>query len=366
MNRVLHVFAKLTRGGIETFVMNVYRGIDKQSVQFDFAVSYEGGEYEDEVRKLGGRIFYIAPRRNGIRAYMHHWNEFFRIHAHEYIAIHQHAPTLTSLEPLYYAKKYGVKKRIIHAHSSSVSGSKYHYITHWLGKVFVKQLATHFVSCSDKAGHWLYDYTGIDKNQIMLLKNGIDLTPFVYDEDVRRAVRTDLHLSNQIVLGHVGRFVPVKNHTFLIDLVSAYRSRNPDVVLLLVGDGDGQLQIEQKVKELGLTSCVKFLGSRPDVARLLQAMDVFVLPSLFEGLPVSLVEAQASGLLTFVSDTVSKDAQITSLIHFCPLSAGVDWWAKKIDGLVKEHTRKNMSQDLCVAGYDVQTVIEKLKEIYLK
>lgn len=365
MKRVLHVFAKLTRGGIETFVMNVYRGINRNKIQFDFVVSYLDGEYEDEVKSLGGRVYYIPPRNQGLRTYWKNWDAFMQEHAKEYVAIHQHAPTLTSLEPLYYAKKHGITRRIIHAHSSSVSGSKFHYLTHAIGKLFVKRLATHYLSCSDKAAHWLYDYTGIADNQIIQLRNGIDLSPFEYQEDVRKQVREELGILDQLVLGHVGRFVHVKNHPFLIDVVYELKKQIPNVILLLIGDGTDLEAIKQKVSKLDLAGNVLFLGSRPDVHRLLQAMDVFLLPSLFEGLPVTLIESQAAGLLTIVSDTVSREAKQTDLVHFFPLRDGAQAWADSIRSLAQNQSRRDMRDEMTRAGYDVNNVIEQLNKIYL-
>lgn len=364
MKRILHVFAKLTRGGIETFVMNVYRCIDRTQFQFDFLLTQKGGEYEDEVRSMGGQIYYIEPRNKGFVNYSKNLEAFFKENVDKFYAIHQHAPTLTSLEPLFYAKKYGIKKRIIHAHSSSVSGAKYHYILHFFGKFLVKSLATNYIACSEKARNWLFNYTGISMQDVLMLNNGIDVSKFSFNSEIRIQKRKELGVENQVVIGHVGRFIKVKNHPFLISIFYEYHKLVPNSMLLLVGNGENLNAIKEQVESLNLTEYVKFLGSRSDVHLLLQALDVFIMPSLFEGFPVSLIEVQTSGLLTVISDTIAHESKLIDDLHFLSLKKSPKEWANDIFKYQNIHKRIDCSKQIIDKGFDINMTTKILENLY--
>lgn len=364
MKRVLQITGTLHRGGLETFAMNVYRKIDKQKIQFDFLIHMETGPYRKEVESLEGKVYYIPPRNKGFLSFYRHLDEFFRTHASEYCAVHMHVSTLSSIEALYFAKKYGIQVRIIHSHSSSISGNKLHYVLHYLMKPFVHSWATHYLGCSIKAIEWLYKGSGV-LNQAKMIKNGIDVNIFTYNETVRQEVRHNLEVESCFVVGHVGRFIWMKNHKFILDIFRELRKKVPNAKLVLVGDGTLYADIKQLVESMGLTKDVLFLGLRSDIDQLLQGFDAFLMPSFYEGLPVSLVEAQCAGLPVFGSDTISRDTQITQNMHFISLGETAEMWAKKINEYCRSFKRNNMDVVIKKAGFDISETVNLLIEIYL-
>lgn len=367
MIRVLQNFGSLNRGGLETFVMNVYRAIDRSQIQFDFLVTAKG-DYADEIESMGGRIFVIPPRNKGLWAYRKNLDEFFRTHATEFAAIHCHASSLTSLEPLAYAKKHGVRNRLLHSHSSSISRSlSTYYIllaTHTANKLFVKRLATHYLGCSQKALDWMFCFTGC-RSKVIMINNGIDVDKFRYDETKRKAARKELHVDNDtILLGHVGRFAAVKNHGFLIDTFYELLKERPNAKLLMVGTGELVDSMKRKCHQLDIVEKVIFAGVREDIDKLLQAMDIFVMPSLFEGLPVTLVEAQAAGVPILASDAISTDVRMTELLHFYPLSKTPHQWMAEALRVLKASKRVDTSLEITEAGFDIKTSASILSQIY--
>lgn len=369
MKRVLHIMGGLKRGGLESFAMNIYRAINRQEFQFDFLLTHVfGGDYEEEAKALGANIYYVAPRNSGYRAYTKALDEFFSQH-NEYVAVHFHISSLSSIEPLVYAQKYRIPVRILHSHSSSIQKSIRfnwaHKILHYVNKMRIHYLATHYLACSDKALDWMYKYSGV-RSKAIIVNNGIDCSQYKYNEDIRADVRREFNIKTEdIVIGHVGRFIPLKNQSFLIDILEALCERLQNIKLMLIGEGDTFEDIKLKAENKNLSNNILFTGVRSDVNRLLQAIDVFVMPSLFEGLPVSLVEAQASGLPIVASDTISHDSDITGTILFKSIKdTPVDWgenilqWKDKVG-------RPNNIAKLKDAGFDSIATVELLKTIYL-
>lgn len=365
--RVLQRMAGLNRGGLETFVMNVYRAIDRSKVQFDFLLNSEQGDYVEEAKSLGANIYVIPSRNKGFFEYSKNLDIFFKEHAKKYVAIHQHAPTLSSIDPLIYAKKHGVKTRIIHAHSSSLSGkSKLHYILHAINKYRIGNIATHYYVCSEKANDWFFNYTSL-KNKSEMINNGIDANKYVFDHEIRDKIRNEFGINHDtVVLGHVGRFMFVKNHLFLLDIFDHYHKINPNSKLLLIGTGELFEQVKSKVEELKLKDSVIFTGVRGDVNELMMAMDVFVMPSLFEGLPMVLVEAQATGLLCICSDTISTDASLTGDIKWMSLDKFPNEWSDLILKELTQHIRNNRYSIICKKGFDISTTANFLQNIYFQ
>lgn len=364
MKRVLQVVNSMGRGGIETFIMNVYRAVDRKEVQFDFLLLADGGDYEAEIESLGGRIYRIPGRNKSVKGYYKGLKAFFSQHAHEYVAVHQHVSALIAIEPLCYARKYGIAVRVVHAHNSSYAGHWAHGILHRMVRPFVTHHATHFIGCSDKAIDWMYKTSGAH-GRAEMIRNGVDVNAFAYDEAVRVAKRAELNIDDDtLVWGHIGRFVTAKNHFFLIDIFNAFHMQHPRSRLLLLGDGELMSSVRERVDALHLGDSVTFMGVRGDIPQLMQAMDLFVMPSLYEGLPVSLVEAQSAGLLTVVSDTITTDVKITSNIHFLPLSHTPEQWSEAIAERSATYERRDVSHDVVCAGYDIKTTAERLVQIY--
>ena len=356
MIRILHIVSYMQRGGLETLIMNCYRHIDREKMQFDFIVHRDfRSDYDDEIEELGGKI-YRLPRLNPFSpGYKKALMDFFQAHP-EYKIVHCHLDCMSAL-PLAAAKKCGVSVRIAHAHSSNQARNLKYPLKRWYMRK-IPGVATHFFACSKEAGRWMFP--GQD---ITVISNGIETEKFVFRHEIRDEVRRELNLKDELVLGHVGRFMPEKNHSFLIDIFEEVHKHIPNARLLLVGTGPLEDQAKQKVDRLGLAEHVRFLGVRSDVNRILQAVDVFVLPSLYEGLSLTSVEAQTSGLRCFFSDTVSRACQMTDVVTFLPLKGDAVQWAEAIvsGNAAKRESKHEM---ICAAGFDIQTTADWLFNFY--
>ena len=319
--RVLHIVTYMGRGGLETMLMNYYRHIDRNKVQFDFLVHRDfEADYDAEIRELGGKIYHISRLIPWSHSYREKLKHFFREHS-EYKIVHVHQDCLSSVA-LQCAKECGVPVRIAHSHNSGQDKNwKYLVKRYYMKKI--PTYATDFVACSNIAGKWMFG-----EAPFKVLHNAIDVGKYRYSLDVAQKVRRQFDIERKIVIGHVGRFAPQKNHKFLIDIFAECVKKNSDVILMLVGDGEEKKKIEDKVNQLGISDKVIFTGVRTDVNELMQAMDMFIFPSLYEGLPVTMIEAQAAGLPCVISDYVSEECIVTSeLISVMKLSDSVEMWA---------------------------------------
>lgn len=359
--RILHVIGIMNRGGAETMIMNLYRNIDRDEVQFDF-VENEGNEaaFDAEIRQLGGKI-YRCPHYNGKNhfTYIRWWNSFFKAHKGEYPIVHGHIGSTAAIY-LSIAKKHGAYT-IAHSHSAGSGSAMYRMFAYP-----TRHIADKFFACSKDAGISRYGKTvGNDSNRCQILNNAIDARRFSFNQETRKQVRNVLHIAeNSIVIGHVGRFVEAKNHLFLIDVFADVRKHDPNAVLLLVGDGERRPEIQAAIAETHLEKAVILAGVRSNVWDFYQAMDVFVFPSVYEGLPVSLVEAQAAGLPCCVSSNVPRDSAITDLVEYIPLENGPDKWAEIVLQSAKT-SRTNMLREIQNAGFDVSSTANWLKDFYL-
>lgn len=364
MIRVLHCVYGMNRAGLETFIMNIYRNIDRSKVQFDFLVrTPKKCDYDDEIYSLGGKIYYVPSRRRGIIKSLKIIDEFFRNH-NEYNIIHSHVSSLSDVTVLKMAKKYGVKCRIIHSHSTNQLGNPVHKFLHRYNQLFIKSYATDYFACSNSAAKWMYPSNLYNKKEFKIIKNGIEPEKYIYNEDIRNRKRIELGVKDKFVVGHIGRFHPVKNHKFIVDIFHEIFKRERDSFLLLVGDGEMREEIEKKVEDLGLKNNVLFTGVRTDIPDLLQAMDVFLFPSIFEGLPVTLIEAQASGLKCFVSDNViTREVNVSNLVQFISLKNSAQHWAEKILASRKYH-RISTIDSIRIAGYDIREIAKELQYWY--
>lgn len=360
--RVLNLFTIMDRGGAETMVMNYYRHIDRKKVQFDFLVHREQrGAYDDEIEALGGRIYRMYPiYPQNFARYKHDIRAFFKAHP-EYRIIHSHMSELGYFA-FKEAAKQGVPVRICHAHNAP-HGFDMKMIMRGYFKKRMMPYLTHLFMCGVESGRWLYGKK--NESQFIMLNNAIDAAAYTYNPAKRAEMRRQLGLTDELVVGHVGRFNPQKNHPFLLAIFAALLKKEPNAVLLLVGGGNDMPKIQAKAQELGIAERVRFLGVRSDVADLMQAMDVFVFPSLYEGLPVTMVEAQASGLPCLISDKVPSECIITDgLTEVIPLSESPDTWAKKI--LVKRGTpRTDRRAEIAAHGFNITTEAVKLQEFYI-
>ena len=278
--------------------MNYYRHLDHSKIQFDFICDDDSTNIPyDEIEKLGGKVILIPPYQKVFK-YQRELRRVLR--DGKYKIVHSHINTL-SVFPLYAAKKVGVPVRIAHSHSTTNKKEWKKNLLKQVLRPFSKKYATNYMCCSELAGRWLFGDKAYDEGKVYLLNNAIDLDKFKYDKKIKDKKRKELGIKEDtIVIGHIGRFVAQKNHTFLIDIFNQFHKKEKNSILLLAGQGPLQEEIKNKVRELGLDDSVRFLGQRNDANELYQVFDVFLLPSLYEGLPVVGVEAQASGLLCFL------------------------------------------------------------------
>ena len=364
--RVLHVIGIMNRGGAETMIMNLYRHIDRSKVQFDFVEnSRESAAFDEEILGLGGRI-YRCPHYNGKNhfTYVKWWNDFFKAHPKEYPIVHGHLGSTAAIY-LSIAKKYGAYA-IAHSHSSGTDHSLRSYLYQMMS-YNTRNVADYFFACSEAAGKDRFGRKVISGDHYAVLNNAIDVNHFSYNSRVREVVRDELGIGqNQLVVSHIGRYTKEKNHEFILKIFSELRKLGLGARLLMIGDGTLRTHIMQMAEQASLSSDVIFTGVRSDVERLMQAMDVFVLPSLYEGLPVTMVEAQAAGLPCIISDKVPPECILTEgLVDVMPLSASPGAWAEKI--LAKRAIpRTDRRAEIAAHGFDITTEAVKLQEFYLK
>ena len=359
--RILHVVTIMNRGGLETMIMNYYRNIDRSKVQFDFLVHNDSeGAYDAEILRLGGKIYRHVPMdlKNLIH-YRKKLAHFFAIHK-EFKIIHSHIDALSAL-PLSVAKKAKIPVRIAHSHNNSFDKDS-KYLIRIVAKRFIARYATNLFGCSKDAINNMF---GSSASDAIVINNAVDTDIFNFNPEKRNKIRVDLDLEGNFVMGHVGRFDPQKNHSFLIDIFNEVYGKNDNARLLLIGDGEGRARAEEKVVNLGLKNAVIFLGIRSDISDLMQAMDVFVMPSHYEGLPVVSIEAQMSGLECFFSDVITKDLSIAERTHFISLNKSSKEWAYHILNISHSKRQKIMPNDQ-YSGFDITLASKKLEMMYEK
>jgi len=359
--RILHVIYDMDIGGAETMIMNLYRNIDHSRVQFDFIVhNPEPCYFNDEIEATGGRI-YCAPSNkvNNTFLYKKWWKSFFNIHK-EYKIIHGHVRSSAYIY-LKEAKKHGLIT-IIHCHSAS-SNTKFSKIGISILRNSIVHNSDYLVACSVLAGEWFYGKQNCKSSTFSIINNAINANEYTFNETIRSKMRTELHLDNKFTIGHVGRFVPAKNHEFLIDIFKEVLKIMPEALLLLVGDGELRKEIEEKADKLGIKDSVIFTGTRRDVPDILQAIDLFLLPSAWEGLPVSVIEAQSAGIPCIISDAIANEACITPYIKKLSLSLSPGVWAKEIIR-TEMNCRNNSSHYIKESGFDIKETSKELTEFY--
>lgn len=358
MIRVLHIVTDMRRGGLETMIMNYYRHIDRELVQFDFLVHREKtGDYEKEIDNLGGKIYHMPVLNPFSIIYKKKLGDFFIGHP-EYDIIHVHQDCLSSVI-LKVAKEHGVKVRIAHSHASS-QDKNFKYPIKLFFRRYIPEYATELMACGKEAGEWMFCGA-----QYHILANAIEIKKYSYNKNKRRTVREEFGIEeDELIIGHIGRFSPPKNHSFLIDIFSVIQKKKK-CRLLLVGDGNLKKEIREKVQKLGLLEKVIFAGVRSDVPDLLQAMDIFVFPSLYEGLGIVAVEAQAAGLPCVLSDKIPDAAVITKLVKKISLESTAEMWAEAVVTLIGSK-REDTYESIKSAGFDIEQNAIKLQEFYLQ
>lgn len=372
--KILEKMKSITNGGTEAFVFNTTLKINNPLLQIDYYSDSAPDEkiYCRKAEKLGRSV--VSPSRNycdihfmPIRIFFK-WLDFYKFCKKEkYDIIHIHMSRPYDSMYAVAAKLAGKCSIIFHSHFGKRTDSKlFEKILNNLFRKAVKRTGDCFLACSIPAAEYMFHKSTVQNNNYIIFQNGIDINRFIYSESIRDEVRNSLGIKSAFVIGHVGRFAKVKNHSFLLDIFSKATEKKQDCLLLLAGDGELMPQIKQKADELGIIDKIIFCGSVNDPEKLYFAMDCFVFPSLFEGLGIAAIEAQASGLHTLCSDTVPQEAAVTGLCEFYPLSVPPEVWADKILSYDNEYERKDMSEQIRTAGYDINDTAQKLQEIYIR
>lgn len=367
--RVLHVLGTTNLGGAESRVMELYRAINRNSVQFDFLIhTTTEGSYSEEIRKLGGKIYSI-PRfkvynwltyRKAVKA-------FFKDHT-EFAAVHGHMTSTASIYLPIAKKIYGKRGQkiltIAHARSAGVDRGIKGKITKFMRRN-LKNKADYCFTCSKEAGEAVFGENHVEKGKVKIIPNAILCERFRYNEQVRKEVRKELGIEDRFVIGHVGRFAFMKNHIYLIEVFAELAKRKENTIMILVGKGEEEEAIREKLKILELEEKVLFIGNHYDVERYYQAFDYFVFPSIFEGFPGSVLEAQAAGLHCLVSDKVTKEVALTPLVNYRSIQLSPKDWAEEILENEKEAgNRKVDVRQIREKGYDVETQAVLMEEFY--
>lgn len=364
MIRVLQSVSNMDRAGIETMLMNYYRHIDRSQVQFDFIVNKpKPGDYDEEIRSMGGRIFY-SPGLNPL-----HYPQYLRF-VQDIVAqddririVHAHNEAM-GLYALNGAKHAGIQVRIAHAHNTRIIRDY-----KWPLKMLCKQLlpgaATDLWGCGRDAGIYFFGEKNWEARG-RVIPNAVETEKFRFDPAVRAQMRARYGLGERTVLGHVGRFNVQKNHARLLEIFACYLRRDPEAVLVLIGTGELEQEIKDKAQQLGISQSVRFAGLQSNVGDWYQMMDLFVMPSLFEGLPVVGVEAQASGLGCLFSDAVPDEVLLSENAVCYPLAASDEQWAERIACMVHRPVDRTQGADIVrEAGYDIQVAAQRLQQLYL-
>ena len=341
-------------GGLATVMMNYYRAMDKSGLKIDFASTNEPPkELLNELRENGSNYYCLGNRKKRLPQYLNCLKKLLK--AEKYDVIHVNGNSTTMAIELSMACKCGVQMRIAHVHTTK---SMIHNL---FRKQFIKSY-TFALAVSSEAGDLLYQ----DRPYIVL-KNAIDTDKYRFDADIREKYRIQLKLQDSFVIGHIGKLYEAKNHSFLLNTFAEIRKKREDAKLLLVGDGHLRDALVKQCETLGITDAVVFAGMRSDVAQMLQAMDLFVFPSLYEGFPLAMLEAQASGLPCLVSDNVTKEAKCTSNVVYRNLGDGAEAWAKTAIELNERSIDRIAAADgVKKNGFDIYQEAFKLRDIYLR
>lgn len=364
--RVLEAFGEpISHGGQESFVMNVVQNMNLNGLQIDFLTPYycDNEEYRKKISSLGGKIFELKKefRPGKSRLYLRGAiNKFFQQNEYDVVHVHSGSTSMLTIYA-YYAKKYGVKKVIVHSHASAEKITLRGKVLRQCCGFYMKNNVDKYCACSKLAGEAKF----LPDREVCIIKNGIDLTKFSFDEKKRIVIRKVFGISdNTFVVGHVGRFCYEKNHKFLLEIFRALLNFNSNSLLLLIGTGELEQLLKDKAKEMRISKKVKFIGAVNNVSDYMQAMDCFVFPSKFEGLGMVAIEAQAMSLPCFLSNVIPKEVAITDLVKFIPLSRSPQEWAKEI-AKTRLKVRNNMKGTFINAGYDIKETAKVVNNLYL-
>lgn len=355
--KVLHYIPGFKFGGIESRMLEIFKGIDKKKYQLDFLILTSLDNYlVEEIKSNGGNVFQVpsfSPKN-----IVNHFNGLTTVLSdNKYDIIHCHS-SATGFVLLWLAKKQGIKGRIMHARTSSFAGSSVPYL-----RKLMQKIAVHYsniqLAVSQKAGDWAFG-----ESKFQVIPNSIDLEKFAYNNKERNEIRKVYNIENRNVFGHIGRNTYAKNHKFLFEVFSQIIKDKPNSVLLLVGVNNNEQNLNKWINELGILEKVVFCGYQEDVSRYHSAMDVLIFPSFYEGLPGTLVEAQASGLKCYCSDVITKEVFLTENIEFIGLDEGAKNWSSKIIKSMANPNRRSYIEEIKNKGFSIESTVRIFEELY--
>lgn len=354
----------MNAGGAETFLMKVFRNINTDKLMFDFLVcTQEEGYYDKEIEALGGKLYLSAPKsKNPTRSF---YDTFKTVRTNNARAVFRASAHSLAFLDLFAAVLGGAKVIAIRSTNTNNTGGIASNLLHFMFRPLLNSVATLKLAPSTEAAVWLFGRNAVKRGEVKILKNGVEIDKFVFNKGIRERARHDMGLSDLFVVGHVGRFSAQKNHSYLLDIFSVIKQKQSNAVLLLVGKGELEIAIREKAEQIGLADSVVFTGVRSDIPDLLMAMDVFIFPSHYEGLPNTVVEAQATGLKCLVSGSISKEVGFTDLVEFVPLNLEPDEWANIALQYQPGYERRDMKEEFIEKGYDIRSTAKWLEEYFV-
>ncbi len=363
MRKLLCIVSGMNAGGAETFLMKIYRRLDKSCFQMDFAVNIDAkGFYDDEIIRMGGKLFKFPAKSESLIRYIRGLKKI--IQDGKYDAVLRITSNAMGFMDLAIAKMAGAKKCIARSSNSSDGNSFGARISHRIGSLLFKRFVDVKIAPSSEAAIYTFGKKDYDRGLVHILHNGLDLDYFSYTENGRISVRNEFGITpNQIVLGHVGRFSIQKNHSFLLKIFQCYHNSNPDSALMLVGNGELKNDIQKKVQEMGLEKNVIFAGIRSDMPSIYSAIDVFVFPSLYEGMPNAVIEAQACGLRCVVSDYITRESNVSGEVEYISLTTSLQKWIDAISSMIGK-IRIKVTEKFEKEGYDIDNTVKKIESIF--
>lgn len=355
MQRLLCLLSGMNAGGAETFLMKIYRHIDRSKYQFDFCINVkEKCFYEDEIHSLGGRIYRIPSKSENLKAFKRQLADLIQKEGYQHVLrITSNAMGFLDLK---IAKKAGARICCARSSNSSDGAGLKIKAAHLLGRMLYGKYVDVAFAPSDLAAGYTFGQKAYQSGKVSILHNAVDLEVFHYDVEARCRIRNEFGISSDTkVFGHVGRFMEQKNHMFLAEIFKCIAEKDSDTVLLLVGDGPLRESFEKKATELGISDRILYAGIRSDIPALLSAMDAFVFPSFYEGMPNTVIEAQATGLPCIIADTITEEADITGLVEYLPLANSAEYWANV--ALQKVSAERFDTREMFIQNrYDIDSV----------
>jgi len=362
MERLLCLISGMHAGGAETFLMKIYRQLDRSKYQMDFCINVpEKCFYEDEIIAMGGRVYRIPSKSENRRVFARKLAELIK--TEEYENVLRVTSNDMGFMDLQIAKKAGAKICAARSSNSSDGAGWKPWVAHRLGRLLYGKYVDVKFAPSDLAAKYTFGKKAYRKGEVTILHNAVDLDIFHFDESGRKTIRTEFDIDESTLLvGHVGRFMTQKNHAFLLPVFAELLKKQPDSKLLLVGKGDLEQQLRDQISTLGIEQKVIFAGVRSDIPQILSAMDVFVFPSFYEGMPNTVIEAQSTGLPCVIADTITREADITGLVQYLPLEISAEEWAKTALEAAKK-PRRDTREDFIRNQYDIQSITNQFVEL---